>query len=72
MPLARLGKTGAEAFTIMKLMGHSSVTVSQRYVHPSPDAMERAVTRMEDWSSARLRGVGTNMGTVTEVDVVKK
>jgi integrase len=30
----RLGESGADAFTIMKLMGHSSVTVSQRYVHP--------------------------------------
>jgi hypothetical protein len=27
----------------MKLMGHSRVTVSQKYVHPSPEAMERAV-----------------------------
>ena len=25
----RLGETGADAFTIMKLMGHSSVTISQ-------------------------------------------
>jgi hypothetical protein len=31
----RLGETGADAFAIMQLMGHSTVTVSQRYVHPS-------------------------------------
>jgi integrase len=42
----RLGESGAEAFTIMKLMGHSSVTVSQRYVHPSPEAVELAYERL--------------------------
>jgi hypothetical protein len=30
----------------MKLMGHSSVTVSQRYVYPSPEALELAFGRM--------------------------
>jgi integrase len=42
----RLGEAGADAFTIMKLMGHSSVTVSQRYVHPSPEAVELAFERL--------------------------
>jgi len=42
----RLGESGADAFTIMRLMGHSSVTVSQEYVHPSPETMERAVQRL--------------------------
>jgi len=41
-----LGESGADAFTIMRLMGHSSVTVSQRYVHPSPEAVELAYERM--------------------------
>jgi hypothetical protein len=31
----------------MKLMGHSSVTVPQRYVHPSPESVERAFDRFE-------------------------
>jgi integrase len=67
----RLGETGADAFTIMKLMGHSTVTISQRYVHPSPEAMESAVTRMEGWNG-RMRGVGTNLGTVAETGTLKK
>jgi integrase len=45
--LTRLGESGADAFTIMKIAGHSSVTVSQRYVHPSPEAMERAFERLD-------------------------
>jgi hypothetical protein len=37
----------ADAFTIMRIAGHSSVTVSQRYVHPSPESLERAFERMD-------------------------
>lgn len=43
----RLGETGADAFTIMKVMGHSTVVVSQKYVHPTPEAMERAFERLD-------------------------
>ena len=42
---SRLGESGADAFAIMKLMGHSTVLVSQRYVHPSPEALELAFGR---------------------------
>jgi integrase len=45
--LTRLGEAGADAFTIMKLAGHSSVTVSQRYVHPTPESCELAFERLE-------------------------
>jgi len=65
----RLGESGADAFTIMKLMGHSSVAVSQRYVHPSPETMERAVERLEALNGRKLKQVGTILGTVPEVPV---
>ena len=42
----RLGESGCDAFGIMRLMGRSSVIVSQRYVHPSPAAIEREFGRM--------------------------
>jgi integrase len=45
--LTRLGEAGVDAFTIMRIAGHSSITVSQRYVHPSSEAMERAFERLE-------------------------
>ena len=41
----RLGETGADAFAIIKVMGHSTVVVSQKYIHPTPEAMERAFER---------------------------
>jgi integrase len=45
--LTRLGESGADAFTIMRIAGHSSVTVSQRYVHPSPESLETAFERLD-------------------------
>jgi len=45
--LTRLAQTGIDVFTLMKIAGHSSVTVSQRYVHPSNEAMESAFERMQ-------------------------
>jgi integrase len=62
----RLGESGADAFTIMRLMGHSTVTVSQRYVHPSPEAVELAYERM---TAMNLRRLPTNPPTVTGGDV---
>ncbi len=45
--LTRLGESGADAFAIMRIAGHSSITVSQRYVHPSPEAVERVFERLQ-------------------------
>jgi integrase len=41
----RLGEAGPDAFTIMKAMGHSTV-VSQKHVHPTPEAIERPFERL--------------------------
>ena len=57
----RLGEAGADAFTIMRLMGHSTVTVSQRYVHPSPEAVELAFGRLMELN---LQKAGTNPVTL--------
>ena len=45
--LTRLGETGTDAFTIMRIAGHFSVTVSEGYVHPTPETLERAFERLE-------------------------
>ena len=53
----RLGESGADVFTIMKLMGHSSVSVSQKYVYPSPESVERGFAKLEALSVSEMRGV---------------
>jgi len=45
--LTRLGEAGVDAFTIMRIAGHSSIVVSQRYIHPTPEAVERAFERLQ-------------------------
>jgi len=45
--LTRLGELGVDAFTIMRIAGHSSIVVSQRYIHPTPEAVERAFERLQ-------------------------
>jgi len=52
--LTRLGEAGADAFSIMKIAGHGSVTVSQRYVHPTPEGMDRAFDRLESLNAEKF------------------
>jgi site-specific recombinase XerD len=37
---------GADVFTIQSALGHASVAMSQRYVHPMSDSLKRAVRSM--------------------------
>ena len=48
--LTRLGEAGADAFTIQKVAGHSSITISQRYVHPTPERVEQAFAQLEAYN----------------------
>ncbi len=52
--LTRSGEARANAFTIMKLVGHSSFTVSQQYAHPTAESCELAFERLEALNSASL------------------
>lgn len=44
--LSRLGMLGVSTFTIMEIVGHSSIAISQRYVHPSPESVEPAFAKL--------------------------
>jgi integrase len=74
--LTRLGEAGADAFTIMRIAGHSSVTVSQRYVHPTPESLEKAFDRLEALNAAKAESTDVKplaVGAVpTKVPTVKK
>lgn len=50
--LTRLGESGANAFTIMKIAGQRNVTVSRRSVHLSPNMIETAFERLDALNGA--------------------
>jgi integrase len=67
--LTRFGEAGADAFTIKKVAGHSSVTISERYIHPTPEGQERAFERFANLNQKAVegqkrRGVTTISATV--------
>jgi site-specific recombinase XerD len=35
--LTKLGESGMDAFTVIRIAGHSSIVVSQKYINPTPD-----------------------------------
>jgi len=53
--LTRLGEAGADAFAIQKIAGHSSILVSQRYVHPTPERIETAFTALESYNARKVQ-----------------
>jgi hypothetical protein len=77
--LTNLAKKGADAHTLARIAGHSSIVITMRYVHPQADAIERAfasahgkVSRKRASQSERGKlpagtkqsEVGTKMGTI--------
>src|SRR5262249_13539509 len=55
--LTRLGEAArGDVFVLARIAGHSSITVTQRYVHPQADAIDRVFL-------ASQSSVGTKLGT---------
>jgi site-specific recombinase XerD len=50
----RLGKAGADAFTIQKLAGHSSIAISQRYVHADREIKESAIRLLDALNQPKI------------------
>lgn len=62
--LTRLGAAGVEAFTIQRIAGHSSVLISQRYVHPVAETITLAIQRLD---AANLDAIATISATVPQL-----
>jgi integrase len=44
--LTRLGQSGCDVWTLARIAGHASISISSRYVHPSEDAVLDAISRL--------------------------
>jgi integrase len=45
--LTRLGASGCDAWTLARIAGHSSVSISARYVHPSDETVVLALEKLQ-------------------------
>jgi integrase len=62
--LTRFGEAGADAFTIKKVAGHSSVTISERYIHPTPEGQERAFERFANLNREAVEKTENDAGSL--------
>jgi integrase len=53
----RLGAAGIDSFSIKKLMGHSSVAVSEKYIHPTPESLMVAFDRLESYTAEAVKAL---------------
>jgi integrase len=52
--LTHLGEVNTDPFTIQRIAGHSSITMSQRYVHRTPERLEDAFARLETYNQMKV------------------
>ena len=43
------------------MAGHSSIIVSQRYVHPTPERVEEAILRLQEYNRKKAEELAVNM-----------
>ena len=51
--LTRLAEAGADGFVVQRIAGHSSISVTARYVHPTPERIESAFTALEAYNASK-------------------
>ena len=61
-----LGESGADVFTIMKLMRHATLAMAQRYVHPTDEMKGLPAYACGAESSRAMQKLSTNIPTAAE------
>jgi integrase len=51
----RMAMAGVDLMTLRELMGHSSITITQRYCHPTPEHKREAMEKLADYNEGQVR-----------------
>lgn len=55
---SRMAMAGVDLMTLRELMGHSSITTTQRYCHPTPEHKREAVEKLKRFNEAHFTASG--------------
>lgn len=69
--LTKLADAGCDAFTLARIAGHSSIAITQRYVHPQAEAIERAFQKLVTDGGHPTNSPSDNGTRATDVTVGK-
>ena len=58
-----MGEANTDPFSIQQIAGHSSIVVSQKYVHPTPETLEDAFSRLEAYNEIKIAEVKAKQKT---------
>jgi integrase len=64
--LTRLAESGADVFSIQKIAGHSDIRVTSRYVHPTPEHIKQAFSRLQEYNKRSKKARKAKKGPVKE------
>ena len=64
--LTRLGEANTDPFSIQRIAGHSSIIVSQKCVHPTPERLEDAFSRLETYNKIKIAEMKAKQQKTTE------
>lgn len=51
--LTRLAESDADAFAIQRIAGHSDIRITSRYVHPTPEHIQKAFKRLQEYNEQK-------------------
>ena len=52
---SRMAMAGVDLMTLRELMGHSSITITQRYCHPTPEHKLAAIAKLAEYNEAATK-----------------
>ena len=69
--LTRLGQSGCDAWTLARIAGHSSISISSRYVHPSEEAVLNAMANLGRHNSGHSTELPTTSSSFEIPEVIE-